>query len=307
MKKAVLVSFLFVLNVCFGQELYVRTFGNPEDKAVIFLHGGPGYNSASFEVTTAKPLSDKGFFVIVYDRRGEGRSTDANAKFDFAQTDEDLIGLFSRFQLKKATLIGHSFGGMVAIKFAEKFPEKVNSLVLVGAPLNLQESFDQIVARCRKIYEDKNDSGNLNYIGIMEKMDKTTMEYASYCFGHAMYNGFYSPKNPSEASKKIYSEAKEKPAFGYASKMTVEPPAGFSKNENYTTLDLTQNLKNLVAKKAKVFALYGKDDGLYTSGQVEKVGEIIRKQHLVYLEDCSHSVFIDQQEIFIESVGNWSK
>lgn len=55
-------------------EIYSAAYGKASDPAVIFLHGGPGYNSLDFEVTTAQKLADQGFYVIVYDRRGEGRS-----------------------------------------------------------------------------------------------------------------------------------------------------------------------------------------------------------------------------------------
>ncbi|NUY79462.1 alpha/beta hydrolase [Flavobacterium sp. MAH-1] len=307
-KKIIIAGlFLLLLQNVFAQQLYVKTFGNAKDKAVIFLHGGPGYNSASFEVTTAKPLSEKGFFVIVYDRRGEGRSVDANAKFNFEQTLVDLDGLYSTYHLNKATLIGHSFGGMVGTEFTKKHPEKVNALILVGAPVNLQESFDQIVSRCRKIYEDKKDEGNLNYIGMLEKMDKSSMEYASYCFGHAMYNGFYSTKNPSEESKKLFADLKNSPESAYASKMTVEPPKGFWQNDHYTTLDLTATLSQLVAKKVKIYGLYGKEDGLYATSQIEKLRGILGKNNLKYLENCSHSVFIDQQTTFLQSISEWAK
>lgn len=34
--------------------MYVNTFGNSKDPAIIFIHGGPGYNSQDFEITTAE-------------------------------------------------------------------------------------------------------------------------------------------------------------------------------------------------------------------------------------------------------------
>ncbi|MBJ7429081.1 MAG: hypothetical protein JHD28_09010 [Bacteroidia bacterium] len=50
-----------------GQTLYVKTFGNANDKPFIFLHGGSSYYCANFEGTTAKKLVENGFYVIVYD------------------------------------------------------------------------------------------------------------------------------------------------------------------------------------------------------------------------------------------------
>jgi proline iminopeptidase len=76
MKKIILLLVLSVgIQQNFAQELYSRAFGNAKDTPILFLHGGPGYNCAGFEVSTAQELANNGFYVIVYDRRGEGRST----------------------------------------------------------------------------------------------------------------------------------------------------------------------------------------------------------------------------------------
>jgi proline iminopeptidase len=74
-----------------AQSIYTKTFGSSQNKPVIFLHGGPGYNCANFEATSAQQLADKGFYVIVYDRFGEGRSKDPSATFTFKDTFGDLI------------------------------------------------------------------------------------------------------------------------------------------------------------------------------------------------------------------------
>ncbi len=78
-----LLLFILLSSGVNAQELYTRSFGNPASTPVIFLHGGPGYNSVPFEVTTAEKLSQNGFYVIIYDRRGEGRSKDTAARFTF--------------------------------------------------------------------------------------------------------------------------------------------------------------------------------------------------------------------------------
>ncbi|WP_298225144.1 alpha/beta hydrolase [Flavobacterium sp.] len=290
----------FAIQQAFAQELYSKAYGNPKDTPVVFLHGGPGYNAAGFEVSTAQNLADNGFYVVVYDRRGEGRSTDPKAKFTFEETFCDINAVLNEYQLKKATLIGHSFGGIVATLFASQYPEKVNAIELVSAPVSLQETFKTILNSSLKIYEKNNDQTNLNYIGMIEKMDTTSVEYYAYCFGHAMQNGFYSPKKMSNQAKEIYAISAKNPNFEYVSKMTTDPPQAFLKNENYTSINLTKNLQALMADKTKIFALYGKDDGLYSPEQVNQLAAIIGDKNLKYLDDCSHNVFIDQQSMFID-------
>ena len=123
------------MSSAFGQDIYVRTFGDTSSIPIIYLHGGPGYNCSSFEVTSAQKLSNQGYYVVVYDRRCEGRSVE-EAEFTFEQTHSDLLKIMDSLKIKSTNLIGHSFGGMVAITFAEKHKDRVQSIVLVGAPVS---------------------------------------------------------------------------------------------------------------------------------------------------------------------------
>lgn len=308
--KTIIISTIILLTTMLAnsQNIYTKTFGKSKDKAIIFLHGGPGYNCVNFEATTAQQLADHGFFVIVYDRRGEGRSNDPNSKFTFKETFDDLNNIYLKFSLTKATLIGHSFGGVVATLFAETYPKKVQSIILVGAPVSLQSTFKNIISKSKSIYQTKKDSVNLNYISMLEHMDIATIEYSSYCFVHAMLNGFYTPKNPSTEAKNIYSKFRSDTLFSkYASQMSYAAPQGFWKHENYTTIDLTKNLKALQKKKIRLFGLYGKDDGLYSIQQVADLQSLIGSNNLKYFDNCSHNVFMDQQILFIEQIKKWSK
>lgn len=308
MKTLFILTNLFLIAVFTnGQNLYIKTFGKANDKAIIFLHGGPGYNCASFESTTAQPLSDKGFFVIVYDRRGEGRSKDPKATYTFQETFDDLNHIYEQYGLKKSTLIGHSYGGVIATFFAGSYPDKIQSIVFVGAPVSLQESFKTIIAKSKNIYASKKDSSNLHYITMLESMDTTGIDYSSYCFRHAMQNGFYSVKNPTDESKSIYSKFRADTLIKYASQMTSAAPMGFWKNEKYTTIDLTASIKSLQTKKIRLYGLYGKEDGLYSAEQVQKLQNLLGDSNLKYLDNCSHSVFIDQQTQFLEAIKNWAR
>lgn len=287
-------------------KLYVKSFGEVSNPAIIYLHGGPGYNSANFEITAAENLANEGFFVIIYDRRGEGRSEDANAKYSINESIEDIKSIIDYYKLSKVNVIGHSFGGILSVKFANKYPELVNSIILVGAPVNLQESFKTIIKSSKKIYENTNDQTSLKYIAILEKMDTSTMQYASYCFMNAMKNGFYSTKNPDEDAKKLYSMFNTNQTLKtYSGAMTQYPPSAFAKNDNYTNLDLKNEIKELVARKTKIYGIYGKEDGLYSEQQVMELKSIIGDNNLKYYDNCSHNPFIDRQKSFNSDIKNW--
>ncbi|MBC9935028.1 alpha/beta fold hydrolase [Chitinophaga qingshengii] len=308
MKQLFTALFCLALFQAHAQTLYVKTYGRPKDKPVIFLHGGPGYNAVFFEATTAARLAGKGFFVIVYDRRGEGRSPDSTAKFTFDEALADIEGLYKTYQLKKAVLLGHSFGGVLALRYAAKHAASVDAIVLADALLSAQETYRTVLAKVKDIYEQKKDSMNLRYVAMIEQMDTAGLAYNSYTLGHAMMNGLYGPVHFSEEAKAIYQETKKDSLVKkYGSQMTRWAPIGYAEHEHYTTLNMLPELKNLVAKKVKVYAIYGKEDGLFSEKQVAAVTEIIGQDRIDYLAGAGHNVFADQQTSFLNDLQKWLK
>lgn len=307
MNKIFTLIFIIVFgNSISAQHLEIETYGNSKDKTLIYLHGGPGYNSVSFEKTTAETLAKNGFFVISYDRRGEGRNEHLKAEYTFDQTFEDLNQIYQTYGIKKATLIGHSFGGIVAALFADENSEKINSLILLSTPVSMQETLKNIVAKSKAIYQEKDDKVNLNYIKTLENMDSTSLEYSSYSFMHAMSNGFYSTKTPNQKAVNLYQIFQTDTLLKkYASKMDYMASLNFWKNEHYTTISLKENLERLKNKKVEMYAMYGEEDGLYAMKQVEATKTILGANKVKYLSHCSHNVFIDQQKEFIDSLKNW--
>lgn len=303
----IIIVFTLLSSLLNASELKINTFGNKTNKPLIFLHGGPGYNSVTFEQTTANELAKNGFYVISYDRRGEGRNRNLKSNYTFKQTFDDLNFIFNTYKIDKAVLLGHSFGGVIASLYAEQNPDKIKSLILLGTPVSMQKTLKNILLKSKEIYTAKNDTNNLKYIAALEKMNSKSLEYSSYCFMHAMSNGFYSTKKPNKKAIFLYSKFKKDTLLKkYASKMGYIAPRGFWTNENYTSISIHNNLKKLKLKKIKVYAIYGKEDGLYSKEQVDNLKTIIGKENLKYLENCSHSIFIDRQIKFIELLKNWT-
>lgn len=303
--KVIFIAVLQLLAIAsYGQTLYSKAFGRPGNKTLIFLHGGPGYNAATFEGTTAQKLADKGFYVIVYDRRGEGRSVDEQASFTFRESFNDLDTICKRYNVHKVNLIGHSFGGIVATLYANRHPGTVQSVVFVGAPVSLQETFRTIRKESKDLYIANHDSVNLYFIQLLDAMDTASLDYSSYCFAHAMQNKFYSPQNPTEEARKIYSMFRtDTLLMKYSAKMTAKPPKQFWINEKYTVLNIESDVHKMLNQGINVYAFYGKNDGLYSAKQVDDLGKMIGNKNLRYYDNCSHSVFIDRQTTFITDLA----
>jgi len=115
-----------------GNEFHVQRLG--EGSPVVMLHGLLVGNLTTWYFTAASALA-KRHHVMLYDLRGHGRSSAAPDGFDVATQTLDLAALTSDYRREPMTLVGHSFGALIALRFALDYPERVGKLCLVEAPL----------------------------------------------------------------------------------------------------------------------------------------------------------------------------
>lgn len=308
--KIIVAWISLIISVTFpskASELYTAMYGDSTKPAIIFFHGGPGFNSTTFEFTTAQALADKGFYVIIYDQRGSGRSRDVSpAEYTFEECNADINYIYKKYNLTKATLMGHSWGGAVAIKYAFAHSDKVQNIILIGSPLSYQQTLMAIANKCKKIYALK--TSEQEYLEIFNQMDTTSLDYALYCLKHAvkLNVGFYSVKDPTESAQMIWGKYIGKLIQQDDSNLSEEnsdPINGFYKNEHWTTLDLSPQLIEL-HKKMNIYGMYGAEDGLFESRQLDQLKSIIGTENFFLFENSAHSVFCDQQDLFLKTVCN---
>jgi pimeloyl-ACP methyl ester carboxylesterase len=115
-----------------GASLFYATFGAGEP--VILLHSGAG-NSEHW--ANQIPALAGRFRVIVLDSRGHGRSTRDDQPFDYHRMAGDLLALMDQLQLKQASIVGWSDGGIVGLDLAIHHPERVKKLFAFGANYNV--------------------------------------------------------------------------------------------------------------------------------------------------------------------------
>lgn len=98
------------------------------------LHGLLVGNLTTWYFTAAPELA-KRHHVMLYDLRGHGRSSATPDGYDVATQARDLAALTADYQPEPMTLVGHSYGALIALRFALDHPERVGKLCLVEAPL----------------------------------------------------------------------------------------------------------------------------------------------------------------------------
>ena len=112
-----------------GGQLYYETCGKGP-QAIVLIHDGV-VNSASFD--DMWPILCRAFRVVRYDRRGYGKSPPAKALYS---PQEDLATVLKAANFDRASLVGFSFGGGLAVSYAILHPEQVDRLVIAGAAIN---------------------------------------------------------------------------------------------------------------------------------------------------------------------------
>lgn len=129
-----------VLN---GVKLWYKVAGREQtgQAPVVFLHGGPGYNSYSFEKTIGSELEDH-MKMIYLDERGSGRS-ERPADRDYAMPTlvADVEALREKLGVPQLTLMGHSFGGTIALEYAAHYPQHVQKLIILDAAADMPQTF----------------------------------------------------------------------------------------------------------------------------------------------------------------------
>lgn len=116
-----------------GKKLYVETHGDPKNKPVLYLHGGPGESCYDFSFHQAERLKDS-LYVIMIDQRGVCRSEEITEDEAFGLNDliEDCEELKKVLQIKKWSIIGHSFGGYLALLYASIYPGSIKKIIFEG-------------------------------------------------------------------------------------------------------------------------------------------------------------------------------
>lgn len=113
-----------------GHQVFFCEYGNPKGKPVLFFHGGPGGGARA---THAKGINLKKYRAIMFDQRGCSNSI-PQGKLENNTTDHllnDACRLLNYLKInKKIILRGASWGSTLALLFAERYPQKVEKMLL---------------------------------------------------------------------------------------------------------------------------------------------------------------------------------
>jgi pimeloyl-ACP methyl ester carboxylesterase len=111
--------------------------GDPTGEPIVLLHG---YTDSWYSFSRLLPLLPGGYHIFAIDQRGHGCSERPLDGYTVDHFAADVDAFMEAVGVRRATLVGHSMGSMVARRVAERYPDRVSRLVLIGAILGPNEA-----------------------------------------------------------------------------------------------------------------------------------------------------------------------
>ncbi|REC49521.1 alpha/beta fold hydrolase [Chryseobacterium pennipullorum] len=136
------VSLTFVPAQTRGSEGFFETSDHIQLKykvsgtgeTCIYVPGGPGQGYPSFELMGGNKL-EKNMQMVYMDQRGSGESGKSD-DYHLDKMVQDVEELRQHLKLDKVFLLAHSFGGIIAVNYAKKYPQHTRGLILANVTLH---------------------------------------------------------------------------------------------------------------------------------------------------------------------------
>jgi len=115
-----------------SQHVHIQQLNPAAPETIVLVHGMLG-NLSVFYFKIA-PILARHFHVVMYDLKSHGRTEKVAHGYDLESLTDDLMNLLQKLDLSSVYLAGYSFGGLISLKMATRFPSFVKKLVLIEAP-----------------------------------------------------------------------------------------------------------------------------------------------------------------------------
>jgi pimeloyl-ACP methyl ester carboxylesterase len=110
--------------------------GPPNGRTMVLLHGRNF--PASYWEPTIKALTEAGYRVVAPDQIGFGKSSRPTFAYSFDDMARTTIALIDNLHVDRFDLVGHSMGGMLAVRLARAYGTRIDHLVLYS-PIGLED------------------------------------------------------------------------------------------------------------------------------------------------------------------------
>lgn len=240
------------------------------------IHGGPGSDHSGFKPSMS-PLAEH-MQLVYFDHRGQGRSARGDpARYTLDENVEDMEALRRHLGLGPIASIGTSYGGMVAMAHAARYPEAVSRLVLI-----VTAAHGGFIPRAQEILRQR---------GNAEQIQAGDMLWAGGFRSEEDLRRYYDAMGP------LYARTHD-PALAAGTRLRgiVSPDAinrAFGPGGFLRDMDLRPELARITAP---TLVLAGRHDWICPPEFSEEIHRLIPGSALRIFEDSSHSIRVDEPE-----------
>jgi proline iminopeptidase len=261
--------------------LYWARYGQEKGRKLLLLHGGPGADHC-YMLPQMLHLGER-FDLTFYDQRGGGRSkTDARIPITWRTHVEDLGAIVTEFRLEPLSVVGYSWGAMLALLYA--IEQRRNPHLVPPARLALmspapstreyRRQFEAEFARRQQSPEIQKLREELAASGLKEK-DPAAYRQRAFELGVAGY--FSDPRKARDLTPfRVVARVQE------------------SVWESLADFDLLRDLEGI---RLPSIVIHGRDDPIPIASTVEAARAL--GTNLVVLDECGHVPYVEQpQKLF---------
>jgi len=157
-----------------GKQLHVEVVGAEHQSALLYFHGGPGgLGCLDFMITQAPSLAQHRK-VVSFDQRGTLRSQgyDENEPVRLADILADAEALRGALGIERWAVLGHSYGGYLAVFYALTYPEAVTALLLESPSFSFTLSEQSLLRKNAALFEATGDEANATRCLALAEVDE---------------------------------------------------------------------------------------------------------------------------------------
>jgi proline iminopeptidase len=263
-----------------GSGLVVKGDRLLEKPVAFVIHGGPGADHTSYKPMFSHLTST--LQLVYFDHRGQGRSARGDkATYTLDNNVEDMEALRQYLGLEKIVVIGTSYGGMVALSYAVRYPEKVSDLIVVASAAN-----SQFLTKAKQNLAQRGtpeQQAIAEYLWQGNFKDAAQLQDYFQIMG-SLYALNYNPTAAAKAWKRtILSVDAINVAFG-----------GFLQSYNI--------LNQLDQITAPTLVVAGQQDWICPPECSVEIAEVISQAKLTIFENCGHLIRVDQPKALLKAI-----
>jgi proline iminopeptidase len=256
-----------------------------EKPTAFIVHGGPGGDHTDAKVGCA-PLAEK-LQLVYFDHRGHGRSARGDSqKYNLDENVEDMEGLRRYLGLGPIVSIGTSYGGMVAMAHAARYPSAVSHLVLL-----VTAAHAGYLLRAKEIVAQR---GTPEQISLYDQMLAGRLDSTDKL---RRYFDIMGPLYSLKYDGILARTGLDRSVFSPDAFTQAYRPGGFLR-----TFDLRPELCSITAA---TLILAGRHDWICAPEFAEEIQAHIQGSDLRIFEESSHFIRSDERQKFLDVVAGF--